>query len=252
MPNNKKPSVILKVIVFLINSLFPYLKFRRVNQLLETSYETYIPYNLKNKPNDANFPKESIWFKKQQRWNLILSILVPAIYIGGFFVSKKIVTSNPVIVKAFEVSVKQLKMFKIVEAKNKILLANQLDINFSSDLKMAFYIFGGSLLFALLLGTYVTKSNVLFKKTDEFKDVVLNLGFLKKEDQPVILYTPLGILFKLSPGGSAREMVSQDRLWSAMNIQVGEFLENAQSRQLVFFKKTYNLKEGGEYGYDRF
>lgn len=250
--HEKKPSIIWKIVVFLFQSLVPYFKFRKINSLLEICNDTYIPHSLKNKPDDANFPKESIWFKKQKRWNLLLSIVVPLIYIGGFFVSKQILVSNPVIIKAFDVSIKHVKQFKFAEAKNKIALANRLDPNFSYDLKLALYVFGGSFLFALLLGTYVTRRNILFKKTEDFQNVVINLGFLKKEEETVILYTPLGILYKLSPGGSAREMLSQDRIWSALNIEVGEYLENSHNRQLVFFKKKYPLKEGGEYGYDRF
>jgi len=252
LPQNKKPSVIWKIIVFLSHSLFPYFKFRKINSLLEACNETYIPHSLKNKFDDANFPKESIWFRKQKRWNILLSIVVPLIYIGGIFASKQVIVSNPVIAKAFDVSLKLVKQFKFTDAKNKIALANRLDPNFSYDLKLAFYIFGGSFLLAFLLGTYITRRNPLFKKTEDFENVLLNLGFLKKEEETVILYTPLGILYKLSPGGSAREILSQDRIWSSLNIEVGEYLENSQNRQLVFFKKKYPLKEGGEYGYDRF
>lgn len=252
LQKEKKPSILWKIFVFLFQSILPYFKFRKINYLLDVCHETYVPHGLRNKPDDANFPKESVWFKKQKRWNIFLSIIVPMISVGGFFVSKQIITSNPVILKAFEVSVKHIKQFKIVEAKNKIILANKLDKNFAPDLKMAGYVLGGSILFSLLLGAYVTRQNVLFTKTNDFRDVIINLGLLKKDDETIVLYTPLGILYKISSGGSAREMLSQDRIWSALNIEVGEYLENSQSRQIVFFKKKYPLKEGGEYGYDRF
>ena len=248
----KEPSVLWKFLSFLFNSLFPYFKFRIINKLLLKSFETYIPYNVKKDPKHPNYPKESVWFKKQIKWNLFLSLFIPLIYISGFFISKTILTTNPVIMKVIDISIKSAKQFNFKEIPNKIKLANSLDQNFSSDIKLALYIFSGSLLFSFILGSYVTYQNPLFKKTQEFKDVVINLGFLKKDEEAIVLYTEYGVLFKLSPGGSAREMVSQDRIWSALNIQIGEYLENPDNRQIVFFKKPYPLKEGMDYGYDKF
>lgn len=250
----KKPSIILKVLGFIASCLFPLFKFLKLNSLLTDAEKVYIPKKMIGKEKEPDFPRESLWFRKQRTHNLVLAFLIPLIYCVGFYIAKQTWTSNQFISKGVDKSWELVKQRKFSDAKKKIQLAQSLSPTFNADMKSGVQIALSSLVFAFLFGAYAITRNPLIRDSESFRDIATNLGYIRKDENLKILVTKLGIFFELSPGSSAKEILGQDRLWASLGkgIQIGEHVEDPENRRYVFFKKSYDLLPGDKYGYDQF
>lgn len=221
-----------------------------MNRIIKLSEEAYL-LGVKS----DRFPKEAHWFKKQIRLNLIIGLVPLLIFFGGIAGSFYVIKSNMFITKGFSKSYEQLVMMKFSEAKRKLVLARSLSETFDSDLKLALQILGLTSLIAILFGSNALYKNPLLKGTEELREVLESNGFLKKDQKVLMLYVPdLGVFLELSPGNSAREMMTRDAVWASLGngIKIGEYKEHPKTRKYVFFKIFYTLKKGTEYGYDEF
>jgi hypothetical protein len=87
------------------------------------------------------------------------------------------------------------------------------------------------------------KIHYIPKNTDNFLKLSKNNGMKLN----YALVTPLGVLLDIT-GYKATDLVHMDVLWSGINIKVREYEESPTKRSMVFFKKSYELKNS--YIYD--
>lgn len=244
----KRPSILLKILMFLFHSLFPIFKMLRINKLLTVAEQTYVQRSTKGQ---STYPKEASWFAKQRVRNLLVALIIPSVFILSLVGAKVVISTNPVLVKGFEKVQENVVKFNFKEAKNKWQIANR-DPSVGVDIRLAFRMILIGLGLSLFMGYYATNKNPLVKGSEEFKSVLVSLGYQKKEDDNLILATPLGFLYQISSGGSPKELAGTDRIWQSLNIRINDFVEHPDTRSIVFFKKAYQLKAGDQYGYDKY
>jgi len=252
----KKESILWKVFVEFLKTLFPIFKILSINSKLKLAEETLGESTTKEKikvnGREVKIYKTPYDFlNRQRKRNIASAVLASFPMIFGIVFSYMILSSNLYFMKGFGAFKRDMGKFKVIEAVKKFDIANQIDSSVFKDMKLSVYMFLGGIGTSALLGFIVVWQNPIVQDTKKFKEGLIKSGFIKETDNPELLATPIGFLMDIS-GHVPREIADSDRIWIPLNIRINkDWSENPKKRSLVFFKKAYELKGGNDYGFDK-
>lgn len=246
---SEKSSFFLKSLLYFLSILFPFVKMISLNRKLSLAEQTLSHFIEKDKKGNYRPPYD--WFPRQKKRNLIFGFLSVAPLVFSLIMSYSILSTNQIFIKGYNAAKKEAVKFRIFEAKKKFEIANKIDPSVYKDIKIASNLIIIGLSISLIIGFVIVYFHPILTETKVLKKYLLQSGYIKEEDNPEILATPVGFLIDIV-GNTPREIADSDRIWIPLNIRVNkDWAENPNKRSLVFFKKAYELKKGDEYGFNK-
>ena len=246
--NNEKKSIfqkIQRIISLTLYFLFPSVKLLAMNKRLK-------------KADDILENKEG-WFKRQIRKNYILSIvfLIPLAILpykayvhldNDLNFHKRIYQASQTqdIIPKIE-----NYYYSIFEKETDSKELKQAKFETQARFFASFIVLFISLTIQLLITVLVFVFHPIYVMTENLKDgLIENAGFKKEKIlQNPVLATPMGCLINVE-GRKPQELIANTGLWNTLNIKVrNEFYQDEEKNSLVFFPKTFELKN--KYIYDQ-
>lgn len=239
--NPPKPSLLWKITKYLLSTLFPFFKMLWLNKQLKLAERTLI-HELYDK--EKNYARPYDWFPRQRKKNLILSFVSVLPILFSLLISYKTLSTNPDLMKVYNST--KVKFYK----KPKIVYdLKQVDKTINEDINLSVNMILISLGFSFISGMIIVYLHPVITETKKLRNQLIQAGLIKKEEQSVVLATPVGFLIDIT-GNIPAEIAKNDRIWIPLNVLVNkDWAENPEKRSLVFFKKTYELKKGADYGF---
>jgi hypothetical protein len=185
------------------------------------------------------------WFTRQIRLNFLVMFFVTGLFLGPMILGTMAIRGN----KDFN---SRLSRANSALSRHEFKLGYQSYVSALNEKK-----FDTELKFALILSLCgLAVGNFLIYQIHELKNetnrlikILKNEGVIQKENNnPLVLYTPIGILIDIS-GSAPKEIAANERIWLAMNIQVKDkdWAEDPNKRSLVFFKTAFKLDKVYKY-----
>lgn len=244
----KKDSVLFNILKYVLATLFPFVRMMRLNSQLITAEKTI---GSEAKDRAGNYISPYGWFKRQRTRNLIFGFAGTIPFLFSMILSYNILTTNEIFMKGLNASKRELVKFRPLEAKKKFEIANQYDPSVGKDMKIAFYTILFGITASFSIGIIIVYFHPVIVETAKLKKYLTQAGYIKAEENPEVLATPIGFLIDIA-GNTPREIADSDRIWIPLNIRVNkDWAENPTKRSLVFFKRAYELKRGEEYGFTK-
>ena len=241
----KKPSAIWIGFKTFLSITFPIFKMLSLNRLLKVCERTL--GNIKDKKGKYIDPYG--FLPKQRRKNLIMSLVSVTPLLIGVFIGYLAMSTNPILVKGYEAAKREAKQFHLIEAKKKVSIAIQIDPTVKTDFYFGVMAALIGLLTSNVMGYIIVYRHPILKETEKLKNHLAKSGYIKLEENPTVLATPIGVLIDIT-GNTPREIADSDRVWIPLNVKVNkDWAENPDRRSLVFFKFSYELKPGAAYGF---
>lgn len=221
-----KKSLVWKIIVELIKILFPVFSMIRVNSLLKRSQKMY---------------KHS-WFTRQRMRNLLIGMGATLPFLVVLSLSIMVMNKDPYFIKGLVMSKNALINIEPINAYTH--LSNAFTNVQTAKRLSALYpllLTGG--LVTLVLGFLIRVKHPLIEKTKILYSSLQRTGLIEKDEKNrLVLYTPLGCLVDIK--GSTPKAVKEDtKIWTELNIKIKDYAEDPEKISVVFFKKTYELKD---------
>lgn len=243
-----KGSVFWKMFFHFLSILFPFFRMYVLNKQLELAEKTLGP-EIKDKNGHYISPYD--YFKRQQRRNTIISGLSIFPLLIGFALSYQILSTNQIFIKGINAAKKEIVKFRVIEAKNKMIIANKIDPSVNVDMLLSFYCISIGFFISFFNGLIIVYFHPIITETNKFKKYLAQSGYIKLEENSTVLATEIGFLMDIA-GNTPREIADSDRIWIPLNIRVNkDWAENPEKRSLVFFKRAYELKKGADYGFNK-
>lgn len=227
----EKPSWTWWLIKKFFMILFPGFQLLKINSLLKKSNRIY----------------KHPWFAKQRLRNLIVSFLVSSPIFFTGLIGGIVVYKDPELFKNLKQSQEYAMKFEIGKAWDKGVYAVSNDKTVDRMKTVTKAILVGALM-SFILGTLVVFNHSSIQESKVLYDMLQRNGIIERDDKSrTVLATPLGFLIDIT-GNTAKEVKDNERIWMALNQRVTDWAEDADKRALVFFKKSYQLKD--KYIYD--
>ena len=221
----KKPSLILKIVLALLSIMFPIFSMMRLNSQLKKAQKIY----------------KHPWFGKQRGKNILIGFLATAPFLLMLTLASFLLYKDPVFLKSLGQA--QSALFDLRISNFLEFLSHAFNNKGTAHRIATVYpLLVTGFFTTLVLGFFVRFKHPLIEKTKQLYRDLQKSGVIEKEEKNrLVLYTPLGCLVDVK--GSTPKAVKEDtRIWTGLNIKVKDFSEDPDKISLVFFKKTYELK----------
>ncbi len=221
----KKPSLLLRFTLALLNILFPFVAMWRLNGQLKKAQKIY----------------SHSWFSRQRHRNTFIGLLATAPFILVVSLAGFLLYKDPIFLAKLSEAQSLFLDIKIGKAIDSFMYAFQNEKT-AARISVLNPILLTGLITTLILGVFVRYKHPLIEKTKQLYKDLQRSGVIEKEEKNrLVLYTPLGCLVDVK--GSTPKAVKEDtRIWTGLNIKIKDFSEDPDKISLVFFKKTYELK----------
>lgn len=253
----KKESIVLKFFLKALETLFPIVHMIQLNSKLTLAEETLGKSTTHEKIKNKNGKEQLVYrspygyFARQRKLNLLASLVSLFPLIFGIVFSYFVLSSNLYFMKGLNAFKRDMSKFKVSEAIKKFDIANQIDPSVYKDMKLALYTTLGGLVLSSLSGAVLIYMHPIISDTNKFKEGLEKAGFIKKDEGQDLLATRIGFLMDIS-GHVPREIADSDRIWIPLNIRINkDWSEHPKKRSLVFFKQSFELKGGNDYGFNQ-
>lgn len=249
----KKESVVLKITKYFLSTLFPFVRMMVLNRKLTLAEKTV---GAEAKDSKGAYVPPYDWFKRQKMRNIIFGFAGTLPLILSLFISYKILTTNDILVRLTSSIKKDVMSFHLGDARRKYVIVGDYlkkhtdtQKEIQSDIHVAIYSLFFGLVASFGMGITLVYFHPIIVETNKLKKYLAQAGYIKLDENPEVLATPIGFLIDIT-GNTPKEIADSDRIWIPLNIRVNkDWAENPTKRSLVFFKKAYELKSGGEYGF---
>lgn len=237
----KKPSIFWKAFKTILTLLFPVFKILYLNHLLKLAENT-LGKEVKEPPYD--------WLRRQRMRNLLWGLGGSLPFLFSIFFSYQVLVSNEYVVRGYNAVEKEVKALKPKEAYKKYNIAMQLP-SVKEDIAAAGYSILFGFFSSLMIGSILVYRHPLTKNTALLRAQLEKARIIREEDNHIVLATEVGFLIDIT-GSISREVADADRIWTSLNVRVNrDVAEHPEKRSLVFFKKAFELKSGGAYGFTK-
>jgi hypothetical protein len=182
------------------------------------------------------------WFSRQRAKNLFIGLLATLPFLLVLSLASFLLYKDPLFFKSLGQAKDALLNLEVTGIYKKFMFAFS-NKETAHRLATLYPILMSGFFTTLILGFVVRVKHPLIEKTKQLYKDLQRSGVIEKEEKNrLVLYTPLGCLVDVK--GSTPKAVKEDtRIWTGLNIKVKDFAEDPDKISLVFFKKTYELKD---------
>lgn len=221
----QKPSWMWRLFVALVGIMFPVFSMMRLNSQLKKAQKIY---------------KHS-WFTRQRIKNFFIGFVATTPFLLTLALMSVLLYKDPNFLPKLSEGQSLILDLSPIKAYDAFYTAFT-HPETTKRMQTGFPLVVVGFFTTLILGTFVRYKHPLIEKTKQLYKDLQRSGVIEKEEKNrLVLYTPLGCLVDVK--GSTPKAVKEDvRIWTGLNIKVKDFSEDPDKISLVFFKKTYELK----------